>query len=184
MRLRRVSTWIIVIALILGFAGIGWNLVDLRRSGSEARSDTSNGSNGKVVVRTCDDLREFITAEEEISYPLWKKYHREVMSYSKGLPKSERPAKVSEIAASVTVVLRSDLRIYRQMKKLPECLDSEFRNEIQEWITTTEEMIGYLKGESELDGNMFDPSEGFWDTSFYDAFFSAAENLVNGLQDI
>jgi hypothetical protein len=70
------------------------------------------------------------------------------------------------------------------MKKLPECLDGEFRKEIQEWIVTTEEMIGYLKGESELDGNLFDPSEGFWDTSFYDAFYSAAENLVSGLQDI
>ncbi len=178
MRLRRASTWIIVIALILGLSGIGWNLVDMRRSGSESKKD------GKVAVRTCDDLREFITAEEDISYPLWKKYHREVMSYAKGLPKSERPAKVSEIAASVTVVLKSDLKIYRQMKKLPECLDSEFRKEIQEWIVTTEEMIGYLKGESELDGNLFDPSEGFWDTSFYDAFYSAAESLVSGLQDI
>jgi hypothetical protein len=178
MRLRRVSTWIIVFALILGFAGIGWNLVDIRRSGSEAKSD------GKVTVRTCDDLREFITAEEDISFPLWKKYHREVISYEKGLPKNERPAKVSEIAASVTEVLKSDLKIYQQMKKLPECLDSEFRKEIQEWITTTEEMIGYLKGESELDGNLFDPSEGFWDTTFYDAFYSAAENLVSGLQDI
>jgi hypothetical protein len=55
---------------------------------------------------------------------------------------------------------------------------------MEEWITTTEEMIGYLEGESELDGNLFDPSEGFWDTTFYDAFYSAAENLVSGLQDI
>jgi hypothetical protein len=106
------------------------------------------------------------------------------MSYAKGLPKSERPAKVIEIAASVTVVLKSDLKIYRQMKKLPECLDSQFRKEMEEWITTTEEMIGYLEGESELEGNLFDPSEGFWDTTFYDAFYSAAENLVSGLQDI
>ncbi len=178
MRLRRASTWFIVVALILGFSGIGWNLVDLRESGSESKKD------GKVAVRTCDDLREFILAEEDISFPLWKKYHREVMSYAKGLPKRERPAKVSEIAASVTVVLKSDLKIYRQMKKLPECLDAQFRKEVEEWITTTEEMIGYLEGESELEGNLFDPSEGFWDTTFYDAFYSAAENLVSGLQDI
>ena len=178
MRLRRATTWVIVVALILGFAGIGWSLIDLKEMNQNEKND------GKVAVRTCDDLREFITNEEDISYPLWKKYHREVMTYAKGLPKSERPAKVSEIAASVTIVLKSDLKIYRQMKKLPECLDSKFRDEIQEWIASTVEMIGYLEGEEKMDGNLFDPSEGFWDTSFYDAFYSAAENLVSGLQDI
>lgn len=171
--------WVMIGALVLGFAGIGWNVVYLREN-----TDSSATRDEVSVVRTCDDLRTFILAEEEVSFPLWKSYHRQVVAFAKGLPKSERPAKVGEIAESVTVVLQSDLRIYREMKRLPQCLEGEFRSEIEEWIETTKEMIAYLKGRGEIDGNRFDPEEGFWDTSFYDAFYSAAENLISGLQDV
>ena len=171
--------WVMVGALVFGFAGIGWNLIYLQENSTQSVT-----RDGNQAVRTCEDLREFILAEEKVSFPLWKSYHRQVMRYAKGLPKAERPAKVTAIAESVTVVLRSDLRIYREMKRLPECLDGEFRSEVQEWIATTKEMIAYLEGRGEIDGNRFDPGEGFWDTSFYDAFYSAAENLISGLQQI
>ena len=179
MRLRRATIWVMVVALVLGFSGIGWNVLSLHDRERENRP-----KNQEVAIVNCDELRSFIVAEEEISFPLWKKYHRQSMAFAKGLPKEERAAEVERIADSVRVVLESDLRIYRQMKKLPECLEEEFRSDIQEWIGTTEEMIAYLKGEGEIEGESFDPTEGFWDTSFYDAFYSATDNLIEGLQEI
>lgn len=167
--------WVMVGALTLGFTGIGWNLVYL---------DRNREVDERVTAQTCDDLRVFIVAEEKVSLPLWKKYHREVMTFAEGLPKAERPAKVKEIAARVSSVLESDLRIYQEMKKLPECLEEKFRDQVQEWISTTKEMISYLAGEGPLAGNYFDPEDGFWDTSFYDAFYSATDNLISGLQEI
>lgn len=187
MKLQRLTTWVIIIALIFGLAGIGWNLVDLRESGitqSNTQGGTKDSRENSATVISCDDLRTFITKEEKASYSLWKKYHRQVMIFAEGLPKNERAAKVSELASSVTVVLESDLRIYRQMKKLPQCLDRKFREQVQEWIDTTREMINYYNGEGELDGDRFDPEEGIWDTSFYDVFYSATDNLITGLQNI
>lgn len=175
MRLRRTMVWVMIGALVLGFSGIGWNLVYL---------DRNRESNERVTALTCDDLRAFIVAEEKVSLQLWKKYHREVMAFAEGLPKAERPAKVNEIAMRVSTVLESDLRIYQEMKKLPQCLDPKFREKVQEWISTTKEMISYLAGEGPLAGNYFDPDDGFWDTSFYDAFYSATDNLISGLKDI
>jgi hypothetical protein len=179
MRLRRATVWVMVGALVLGFTGIGWNFLYLQSAqrSSDSRSEV-------VAPRSCDDLRAFIETEEDLSLELWKKYHRQVIAFAKGFPKVERPEKVKEMAASVRVVLESDLRIYRQMKRLPGCLESKFRDEIKEWITSTREMIAYLNGEGELEGELFDPSKGFWDTSFYDAFYSATENLVEGFQEI
>ena len=168
-----------VVALVLGFTGIGWNVLSLQDRERENRP-----KNQEVAIVNCDELRSFIVAEEEISFPLWKRYHRQSMAFAKGLPKEERAAEVERIADSVRVVLESDLRIYRQMKELPECLEEKFRSDIQEWIGTTREMISYLKGEGEIDGERFDPSKGFWDTSFYDAFYSATDNLIEGLQEI
>lgn len=168
-----------VIALVLGFTGIGWNLLSLQseQRGNQPRSE-------RLTLQNCDQLRSFIMAEEEVSLPLWKKYHRQSMAFAKGLPQSERAAEVERIANSVRVVLESDLRIYREMKELPECLEEKFRADIQEWISTTREMISYLKGEGEIEGERFDPADGSWDTSFYDAFYSATDNLIEGLQEI
>ena len=175
MRLRPAAVWVIVVALVLGTIGIGWSVV--RFNGAKPQEATTS-------VMNCDDLREFILAEEELSLALWKKYHKKVIAYSRGLPKAERPAKVREIAKSVTLVLQSDLRIYRQMRKMPECLTTDFRNEVDEWTTTTRDMIKYLAGEKEIEGELFDPKQGFWDTSFYEEFNSATENLISGLTQV
>jgi hypothetical protein len=179
MRLRRATVWVMIGALALGFTGIGWNVLYLKDE-----QQNSLRIEEKATPENCDQLRAFIVAEEDVSLELWKKYHRQVIAFAKGLPKSERPAEVERIAANVRVVLESDLRIYRQMKRLPQCLESKFRSDIQEWITSTKEMIDYLNGEGEIEGNRFDPSEGFWDTSFYDAFYSATDNLIEGFQQI
>lgn len=167
--------WIMVVALVLGAIGIGWSVV---------RFQDRKPSEESTAIVTCDDLREYILGEEELSLPLWKEYHKKVIAYSRGLPKSERPAKVREIAASVTLVLKSDLRIYREMRKLPQCLTSEFRSQVDEWTMTTKDMISYLAGSKKIDGESFDPEEGFWDTTFYDAFYSATDNLEEGLTQI
>lgn len=179
MRLRRATAWVMIGALALGFTGIGWNVLYLKDR--QQKSDTPNE---QFALRNCDDLRAFIVAEEDLSFELWKKYHRQVIAFDKGLPKSERPAEVKRIAKSVRIVLESDLRIYREMKRLPQCLESEFRTDIQEWIASTREMIDYLNGDGAIEGNYFDPEEGFWDTSFYDAFYSATDNLIEGLEQI
>lgn len=167
--------WIMVVALVLGAIGIGWSVVRFQESKPVAKSN---------AIVTCDDLRDYILGEEELSLPLWKKYHKQVISYSRGLPRAERPAKVKAIAASVTLVLKSDLRIYREMKKLPQCLTSEFRAQINEWTKTTRDMILYLSGEKKIDGEKFNPKDGIWDTTFYDAFYSATDNLEEGLTQI
>jgi len=179
MRLRRATVWVMIGALTLGFTGIGWNVLYLKDE-----EQNSLRIEEKATPENCDQLRAFIVAEEDVSLQLWKRYHRQVMAFAKGLPKSERPAEVERIAANVRVVLESDLRIYLEMKRLPECLEDKFRSDIQEWITSTKEMIDNLNGEGEIEGNRFDPSEGFWDTSFYDAFYSATDNLIEGFQQI
>ncbi len=175
MKLRPVMVWVMVGVIALGTIGIGWSVF---------RFQDSKQKESATVAMTCDELREFILAEEELSFGLWKKYHKQVMAYSRGIPKSERPAKVKEIATSVSLVLESDLRIYREMRKLPECLTPEFRSEVREWASTTREMIEYLAGERKVEGEKFDPKNGFWDTSFYDAFYSATDNLVEGITQI
>lgn len=175
MRLRPAMVWVMVLALVLGSVGIGWSIFRFQDRGQETSISE---------VLTCEDLREFILAEEDLSFAIWKKYHKQVISYSNGVKKSERPAMVRKIAASVSLVLQSDLRIYRAMKKQPECLTPDFRNEINEWTSTTREMIEYLAGERAIEGERFDPQKGLWDVSFYDAFYSAAENLTEGLTQI
>jgi hypothetical protein len=167
--------WIMVVALVLGAIGIGWSVV---------RFQDAKPIKESSAITTCDDLRDYILGEEELSLPLWKKYHKQVIAYSRGLPKAERPAKVREIAASVTLVLKSDLRIYREMKKLPQCLTSEFRAQVEEWTTTTKDMILYLAGRKKIEGEKFDPKDGVWDTTFYDAFYSATDNLEEGLTQV
>lgn len=174
MRLRRAMVWVMVIALSLGLTGVGWNLVFIERQQNQSQDQST-------AIRSCDTLREFIVSEEDQSLKLWTRYHRKVIAYSKGLPRDERGAKVSEIAESVTLVLESDLRIYRQMKRLPQCLEPTFRGEVKAWISTTEEMIDYLRGRGKIDGERFDPSKGIWDTTFYDTFYSATDNLISGL---
>lgn len=164
-----------VIALVLGSLGIGWSVLRFQDRAEESTSSE---------VLTCEDLREFILSEEDLSFAIWKKYHKQVITYSNGGKKSERPEMVRKIAANVSLVLQSDLRIYRAMKKQPECLTPDFRNEISEWTSTTKEMIEYLAGERAIDGERFDPDEGLWDVTFYDAFYSATENLSKGLTQI
>ncbi len=164
-----------VVALALGSLGIGWSLKSFQ--------DKANQSASSEVL-TCDDLREFILSEEDLSFAIWKKYHKQVIDYSDGVAKSQRPTMVRKIAANVSLVLQSDLRIYRAMKKQPECLTPDFRGEINEWTRTTKEMIEYLAGERAIEGERFDPDEGIWDVTFYDAFYSAAENLTKGLTQI
>ena len=175
MRLRPAMVWVMVVALVLGSLGIGWSLLRFQDQGNSA---------AKSEVLTCDDLREFILSEEDLSFAIWKKYHKQVITYSKGVKKSERPEMVRKIAANVSLVLQSDLRIYRAMKKQPECLTPDFRNEINEWTSTTREMIDYLAGKRAMEGERFDPDKGLWDVTFYDAFYSAAENLSKGLTQI
>jgi hypothetical protein len=55
---------------------------------------------------------------------------------------------------------------------------------MKEWITSTKETIDYLTKGKEVDGSIFDPEEGFWDTSFYNAFYSATDNLSTGLTNV
>ncbi len=106
------------------------------------------------------------------------------MKYEKGIPKKERPALVRTISSQVLVVLESDLRIYKKMRKQPECLTNDFRSEMQEWIKSTKDTIDYLTKGKEVDGNIFDPDEGFWDSSFYNAFYSATDNLSTALTNV
>lgn len=167
--------WVMVVALVLGSLGIGWSLLRFQEQAKE---------NASSEVLTCEDLREFILTEEDLSFAIWKKYHKQVMDYSDGVAKSKRPEMVRKIAANVSLVLQSDLRIYRAMKKQPECLTPDFRNEITEWTSTTKEMIEYLAGERAIEGERFDPEKGLWDVTFYDAFYSATENLSEGLTEI
>ena len=175
MRLRPAMVWVMVVALVLGSLGIGWSLFRFQDEGSAASISE---------ILTCEDLREFILSEEDLSFVIWKKYHKQVIDYSDGVKRSERPKMVRKIAANISLVLQSDLRIYRAMKKQPECLTSDFRDEVNEWTRTTREMIEYLAGERAVEGERFDPKKGLWDVTFYDAFYSAAENLTEGLTQI
>lgn len=167
--------WVMVAALVLGGLGIGWSTLKFQDQSQER---------GTSEILTCDDLRAFIVTEEDLSYPIWKKYHKQVMAYSTGIKKSDRPEAVRKIADNISLVLQSDLRIYRTMKKQPECLTAEFRDQVKEWMSTTREMIEYLAGERAIDGERFDPQDGLWDVTFYDAFYSATENLAEGLTQV
>lgn len=169
--------WVMVIMLIAGASGIGWGVYRF-----QSKSESSQKK--EIALTTCDQLREFIVKEEETSYQNWKKYHRSVMKYEKGIPKKERPALVRTISSQVLVVLESDLRIYKKMRKQPECLTNDFRSEMQEWIKSTKDTIDYLTKGKEVDGNIFDPDEGFWDSSFYNAFYSATDNLSTALTNV
>jgi hypothetical protein len=158
--------WVMVVLLILGAAGIGWGVYRF-----DSKETTTATAKKDSMPKDCDELRAYIVAEEEVSYKNWKKYHKSVMKYD-------------TIAKEVTVVLESDLRIYKVMKRLPQCLTNEFRKEMEDWVKSTRETIDYLTKGKEVDGNIFDPEEGFWDTSFYDAFYSATDNLSTGVTNI
>lgn len=171
--------WVMVVLLILGAAGIGWGVYRF-----DSKETTTSTAKKDSMPKDCDELRAYIVAEEEVSYKNWKKYHKSVMKYDEGVPKKERPELVRTIAKEVTIVLESDLRIYQVMKRLPQCLTNEFRKEMEDWVKSTRETIDYLTKGKEVDGNIFDPEEGFWDTSFYDAFYSATDNLSTGVTNI
>jgi hypothetical protein len=167
--------WLMIISLVFGLIGVGW---------SAFRVNQVETIEAKPTPVTCDDLRNLIIAEEEVSFNNWKSFHKKVVRYSQGVSRSERSELVSQIAADVRIVLTSDLLLYKQMRKSPQCLTVQFREEVSDWITETKDMIAAIDGESEPEKPFFNIEEGYWDTSFYDKFYSATDFLVTGLTNI
>lgn len=164
-----------IISLVFGLIGVGW---------SAFRVNQVVTIKAKPTPVSCDDLRSLIIAEEEVSFENWKRFHKKVVRYSQGVPRGERSNLVSEITADVRVVLASDLLLYQQMRKSPQCLTVQFREEVREWIVETKDMIAAIDGEIEPEKPFFDIDKGYWDTSFYDKFYSATDFLVTGLTNI
>jgi hypothetical protein len=175
MKLRPAMVWLMIIALILGLVGVGW---------SAFRVTNIDINDQSQAVVTCDDLRAFIIAEEAIGLKNWKIYHKKVIQYAQGVGRSERAELVKELARDVTVVLKSDLLIYKEMKRSPQCVTVSSRDELNEWIRSTRETIKYLNGEIEIAKGFFDAEKGIWDQSFYDIYYSATDYLSTGLTEI
>jgi hypothetical protein len=175
MKLRPAMVWLMIVALILGLVGVGWSAFRVTNIDINDQSQT---------VLSCDDLRRFIVAEEAIGLKKWTIYHKKVIRYAQDLSQSERVKLVTELASDVTVVLKSDLRIYQEMKISPQCLMISSRDEVDEWIKSTKETIKYLNGEIEIAKGFFDAKKGIWDQSFYDIYYSATDHLLTGLTEV
>ena len=175
MKLRPAMVWLMIIALILGLVGVGW---------SAFRVTNIDINDQSQAVLTCDDLRTFIVAEEGVGLRNWTIYHKKVIRYDQGVSKSERVKLVKELAKDVTLVLQSDLLIYKKMKRLPQCLTLSSNDEVDEWIKSTKETIKYLNGEIEIARGFFDAEKGIWDKSFYDIYYSATDYLSTGLTEV
>ncbi len=138
----------------------------------------------------CEELKNFIISEEEVSFNDWKKYRESVVKYEKGVSEKDKPQLIITLARQLVAVLKSDLRIFKNMKNRPECVDPTYYKDIDASIDFTKNTIDFYENGKVLQDTIFNPfkepefneypqtSGTFWDTEFYKDYESVAKYVI------
>ncbi|MEY3737124.1 MAG: hypothetical protein RLZZ251_840 [Actinomycetota bacterium] len=134
-----------------------------------------------AATTTCNDVRTFIQSEESAGKSEWQQYRTLVDQLGNlANTSNDRVPLIRQIVTTLVGVLGHDLAIYQQLDQSISCVKLERRSDIPGLVSDTKNTIDFLQGKTAIEGNYFDPSNGFWPADFYSEYLSAVDLLKSG----
>lgn len=166
---RKPLLWLLIPVFGIAALGSGWATIHYFPATKKVSASTT---------AECQSLRAFIVDREVQGKAIWQQYHSNVLQYKTGVGNQVRQVQLVTIIASQLVdVLQSDLAIYQEMFAHRACLVSSFDSQIESVISDTQMTIDFLRGQTQIQGQSFDPSAGVWNTDFYSSYETAINYL-------